>query len=307
MSLVGWLKPKGESGFGYGSTAHQVTAGLSLEGKTVLVTGCNAGLGLETLRVLTARGVRVVGTARTQQKADAACQAHGHGLGWPLECDLAKPESIVSCVYALFQERVMLDAIVCNAGIMALPTLRQAFGVELQLFTNHIGHFMLVTALLRQLTETGRVVMVSSEAHRRAPREGIQFDNLSGARDYTPWGAYGQSKLANLLFAKELSRRLRGTAQTANAIHPGVIRTTRLWRHLSPALNLLSALADPIALKSIPEGAATQTYVAVHPGAAAVNGAYWMDCNVARPSERAEDVPLAKQLWEVTEELVKRL
>ena len=96
---------------------------------------------------------------------------------------------------------------------MALPELKQAFGYELQFFTNHIGHFMLVTGLLDQLTETGRVVMVSSDAHKGAPKVGIEFDNLSGERSYSPWNAYGQSKLANLLFAKELAKRLHGTEE----------------------------------------------------------------------------------------------
>ena len=137
----------------------------------------------------------------------------------PLACELSEPASIRACIDAVKSGAGPLDAIVCNAGVMAPPTLRQAHGYELQFFTNHIGHFILVTGLLDRLAPTGRVVVVASNAHRRAPA-GIEFDNLSGARDYAPLRAYGQSKLANILFTRELARRLPGGGQTANACTP---------------------------------------------------------------------------------------
>ena len=212
MSLLQHIMPNGASGFGYGSTAEEVTAGLSLAGKTILLTGCNSGLGLETLRVLSLRGARVVGTARTVDKARAACADAG-GAAVPLACELSEPASVRACVAAVIQQGIKLDAIICNAGIMALPRLEKGHGFEMQFFTNHIGHFILVTGLLQQLTENGRVVMLSSAAHAMAPRAGIEFDNLSGEKSYSAWGAYGQSKLANILFACELARRFAGTAK----------------------------------------------------------------------------------------------
>ncbi len=302
MSLVQLFKPKGPSGFGYGSTAEQVTEGLSLEGKTVLVTGCNSGLGQEALRVLALRGARVVGTARTLDKARAACGAV-KGKTVPLACELSDPASVRACVAAVKREGLRLDAIIGNAGIMALPKLEQAYGLELQFFTNHIGHFMLVTGLLDQLAADGRVVMLSSSAHAQAPKEGIQFDNLSGEKGYQSWRNYGQSKLANLLFAKELARRFAGTRRTANAVHPGVIKTN-LARHMNPAVSFAFGLVGPLVLKSVPQGAATEVYVAAHPAVATVSGAYFADCNVARPRPDADNAALAAKLWEVSEKIV---
>jgi WW domain-containing oxidoreductase len=185
MSLYALLQSKGPSGFSYGSTAEEVTAGLSLAGKTILVTGCNSGLGLETLRVLALRGAHVIGTARNEDKARQACQSIS-GKTTGLACELAEPASVRACVAAVKRLDLRLDAIICNAGIMALPKLRQAFGYELQFFTNHIGHFILVTGLLETLAEDGRVVMVSSMGHRSAPAQGIEFDNLSGEKGYRP-------------------------------------------------------------------------------------------------------------------------
>ena len=305
MSLYEMIKPKGPNGFGYGSTAEQVTQGLSLQGKTMLVTGCNSGLGQEALRVLALRGARVVGTARTLDKARAACGAV-KGETVPLACELSDPASVRACVEAVKRTGFELDAVVCNAGIMALPRLQQAYGLELQFFTNHLGHFMLVTGLLDRLAAGGRVVMLSSGAHTMAPREGIQFDNLSGEKGYQGWRAYGQSKMANLLFAKELARRFAGTRRTANAVHPGVIRTN-LGRHMNPIAQLVFGTVGPLVLKSVPQGAATEVYVATHPSVAATSGAYFADCNVAKPRPDAEDPALAARLWEVSERIVAGL
>jgi WW domain-containing oxidoreductase len=306
MSLYAMLQRPGPNGFGYASTAEDVTAGLSLEGKTILVTGCTSGIGLETLRVLALRGARVLGAARTAAKAKVACDAAGAGRALPLACELADPASVRACVAAVRELGHRLDAIVANAGVMALPRRQTAYGIELQLFTNHVGHFILVTGLLDALADDGRVVVLSSEAHRHAPREGIRFDDLGAERSYSPWKAYGQSKLANLLFAKELARRLAGSRRTANAVHPGVIHTN-LSRHLPAAMDALFGFFGKLALKTVPQGAATQTYVAVHPGAARESGAYFSSCNVATPRPDANDPALAARLWEVTEGIVARL
>ena len=305
MSILAHLKRPGPSGFGYGSTAEQVTDGLSLVGKTILITGCNSGLGYEAMRVLALRGARVIGTARTLEKAQAAC-ASVHGDTIPLACELAEPASVRACVAAVKAANWQLDAIIANAGIMMLPKLHLAFGLELQFFTNHIGHFILVTGLLDQLTATGRVVMLSSAAHMQAPKGGIAFDNLNGEKGYVSWKQYGQSKMANLLFAKELARRFAGTQRTANAVHPGVIQTN-LGRHMHPVARFFFGLTDKIALKSAAQGAATEVYVAVHPAAATLSGEYFADCNVAKPRRDANDAELAKKLWQVSEDIVAKL
>lgn len=305
MSLYSLFKSNGPSGFGYGSTAEQVTEGLNLTGKTYLVTGCNSGLGQETLRVLALRGALVLGTARTVEKARAACDGV-KGKTHPLACELADPASVRACVAEVKRQGFVLDGIICNAGIMTLPKLEQAYGYELQFFTNHIGHFILVTGLLDQLREDGRVVMLSSSAHMRAPREGIQFDNLSGEKDYHDWTAYGQAKLANLLFARELARRFAGSRRTANAVHPGVI-STNLSRHMAAFKVFIFKTFGPLVLKTVPQGAATQVYVATHPSLANSSGEYFADCNVSTPRADANDAALARKLWEVSEQIVAKV
>jgi WW domain-containing oxidoreductase len=277
-----------------------------LAGKTILVTGCNSGLGLEIARVLALRGATVFGTARTAEKASAALQGITGARGFA--CELADPASVRSAVATIKTAlgAAKLDVVIANAGIMALPKNEQAFGIDLQLFTNHIGHFMLVTGLLDALADDGRVVMLSSSAHTMAPRGGIEFDNLSGARGYQAWKQYGQSKMANLLFAKELARRFAGTKRVAYAVHPGVIQTN-LGRHMGSVANFFFGLASPLVLKSVGQGAATSCYVAVHPDAAAFSGRYFADCNVARERKDGSDLDTAQKLWTVSEEIVARL
>ena len=291
MSILAVIKPNGPSGFGYGSTAEDVLAGVALDGRTYLLTGCNSGLGFETLRVLTLRGAHVVAAARTLEKARAACTAV-KGRTTPVACELAEPASVRA------------------TGIMALPKLNEAYGYELQFFTNHVGHFMLVTGLIEALAADARVTMLSSSAHKFAPKGGIEFDNLSGAKGYSAWRAYGQSKMANLLFAKELARRFRGTARTANALHPGVIFDTNLQRAMTVprvVLDVVAGVSNLLVLKSIPQGAATQCYVATNPALTAVSGQYFADCNIARPRADAEDASLAKRLWDASEQIAMAL
>lgn len=306
MSLYAMLAPRGTDGFGYSSTAEEVTAGLSLAGRHILVTGCNSGLGLETLRVLALRGAHVIAAARTLEKAQAAC-ASVSGHATPVACELTDPASIARCASGVRASGAALDAIICNAGIMAPRQLQQVHGYELQFFANHLGHFMLVTSLLDALAPQGRIVMLSSRAHYRAPRGGIEFDNLSGARSYRPFTAYGQSKMANLLFARELARRLGTGGRVACAVHPGVI-ATQLGRHMAgAAATLFFGVGSLLFLKSIPQGAATQCFAAVHPRAAALSGAYLADCRPARARADAEDPALARRLWEVSEQIIARL
>jgi len=284
--------------FGPKSTAEEVTAGLELSGMTAVVTGCNSGLGYETMRVLALRGAHVIGTARTLEKAERAC-AGVDGRTTPSVLELSDLESVSACADAIRALDVPVDMLVCNAGIMALPDLELVYGLERQFVVNHLGHFLLVTRLLDAVerAKQGRVVMVSSRAHLGAPPEGIDFDNLDGSRSYTPWEAYGRSKLANGLFAAELSRRRAGTRMTANSLHPGVIKTN-LVRHLDREID------DSRFDKTIPQGAATQCYVAAHPIPAPISGEYFDDCNPARASDLMYDKALAGRLWSVSEELI---
>jgi NAD(P)-dependent dehydrogenase (short-subunit alcohol dehydrogenase family) len=305
MSIYGWFRGKGDSGFGYNSTAEAVTADLDLASRTYLLTGCNSGLGYETLRVLTARGATVVGAARTLEKAKHACSSVD-GSTIPIACELSEPQSVRAAVKEVKDSGRALDGVIANAGIMMVANRTVKYGLELQFLTNHIGHFILVTGVLPQLTAEGRVVVLSSFGHNLTYREGIRFDDLDAAKGYNRTQAYGQAKLANLLFSNHLATRL-SVGQTTNAVHPGVINTN-LARHLP---KMLTAVYEPLTNlatnKSIPQGAATQCFAATHPSLADVSGRYFADCNLAKTSAHGSNADMALRLWEETEALVARL
>jgi len=295
------------SPFGADSTAEEVTAGLDLAGMTYAVTGANSGLGYETMRVLALRGAHVIGIARTMDKAAAAC-ASVAGQTTPAFLDLADFESVVNCAGTIRAMGIPLDGLICNAGIMALPERELVYGMEKQFVVNHLGHFILINQLLESVTAApqGRFVLLSSRAHRRAPEEGIKFDDLAFANgEYDSWTAYGHSKLANALCARELARRLSGTPTTANSVHPGVIHTN-LVRHMPWYTKLGIDLFGWAFMKSIEEGAATQTYVATSPGLVGVNGYYFVDCNPdPGDTPQMQDDAMALRLWQVSEELTR--
>jgi NAD(P)-dependent dehydrogenase (short-subunit alcohol dehydrogenase family) len=292
-----------DTAYGFSSTAEEVTAGVDLTGSTWLVTGCNSGLGQETARVLALRGAHVIGAARTEDRAAGALNALGID-GTPLACELSDLASVRAAVASVKALGRPLAGIVANAGIMALPELRQQHGIELQLYTNHVGHFVLVTGLLDQLTDDGRVVVLSSAAHEMA-KEGLELDNLSGERDYHPWRQYGRSKLANIQFARSLARRFgaEGSKRTANALHPGVI-ATNLARHVPDAEGMFERMRPR--MKTVEQGAATQCYVAARPELASVSGRYFSDCAEAETLAAALDDAQGDALWAATEEIVAR-
>jgi NAD(P)-dependent dehydrogenase (short-subunit alcohol dehydrogenase family) len=287
------------------STAEEVTARIDLAGKTAVVTGCNSGIGFETMRVLALRRAEVIGTARSLETARLAC-AKVKGKVRPAACELTDFDSVARCADEIAASAPPIDVLICNAGVMMLPKLEQVRGIEKQFATNHLGHFLLVKRLLERVKAApqGRIVLLSSEGHRYAPKEGIQFDNLSGEKSYGPMRAYGQSKLANILCAVGLAKRLTGTAVTANALHPGIIKTN-LMRHMSTILTGVLKVVMVGWIKTIAQGAATTCLLAADPALESVSGCYFSDCNPATPSPQARDAALAERLWNVSEELVK--
>lgn len=188
---------------------------------------------------------------------------------------------------------------------MALPKLETANGLEKQFATNHIGHFLLLTELLAQVkaAQSARIVIVSSSAHTGAPAGGIELDNLDGSRGYSAWRAYSQSKLANILFANELARRLKDDGVMVNSLHPGVI-ATNLGRHMNPLLGVAFGIFGFWAMKNVGQGAATSCYLAVHPDVQGVTGKYFSDCKESKPLQLSQSEELAAKLWERSEELV---
>ncbi len=289
--------------FGAQSTALEVTEGIDLTGKTALITGCNSGLGFETMRVLSLRGASIIGAARTEDKAAEALAAI-NAQGTAVACELGDLASVAACGKTVRALGTPIDMLILNAGIMALPELEQINGIEKQFFVNHIGHFALTSFLLHQVIAApqGRIVVVSSSGHEFAPEGGIDFTNLSGERDYAPWTAYGVSKLANGLFTLELTKRLAETNATANCIHPGIINTN-LGRHFPWWQQLGASLFGWAFMKSVEEGAATQTYVATAPALAGYSGYYFADCNPLLPDPRMLNEQQAAELWKVYEQI----
>ncbi len=287
------------------STAEDVTNGLDLSGMNILVTGCNSGIGLETMRVLALRGAHVLGTARSEAKAENACRSV-EGRTTPLVVELTDFESIIVAAQKIRSMAMPLHGLVLNAGIMQLPELRQVHGLEMQFVVNHLGHFLLVKELLDNLAMAtrSRVVTLSSRAYSWAPKGGIDFDNLDGSKSYDPRVSYGQSKLANALFARELARRAHDKGILSNAVHPGVITETNLDRFLPNTDEEQTDEDRGYIIKTIPEGASTSCYVATHPSLDKATGYYFADCNWEIPAKTMQNDEQARQLWDVSEQLV---
>jgi NAD(P)-dependent dehydrogenase (short-subunit alcohol dehydrogenase family) len=284
-------------------------------GRTAVVTGANSGLGLVTARELARAGARVVMACRNLEKGDSAVrQVEARVPGGRIELealDLASLHSVRA-----FAERVRsghdgIDLLINNAGVMATPRGRTADGFELQLGTNHLGHFALTGLLIGELEgrDDARVVTLSSGAHRMGR---IAFDNLSGDRRYFRWRAYSQSKLANLLFALELDRRLRAAGSTVKSLaaHPGYA-ATNLQSTGPPLLDtLLMIPANKLIAQSDEMGALPMLYAATEPG---LEGGLFIGPDgfaaqrghprTERPSAAARDEQAARRLWEVSEQL----
>jgi WW domain-containing oxidoreductase len=292
--------------FGARSTADNVLAGVALYGKHFLVTGCSSGIGRETLQALAANGAHVIGLARSLAAAESACREAGPS-STPLACDLSDFSSVAEAGAAIRSLNVPLDAVVANAGIAHLPSLRTRYGVEMQFLVNHLGHFALLNEIAAAIRDaTGRIVIVSSSASiKHAPPEGIMFDNLDGRRFYKPSLFYGQSKLANALFAKELSRRMAGRGIAVNSAHPGAARGTGLHQAAHWTLRA-AATAARWFMKTAARAAATPALLAASPRVAGISGEYWADCQVAEGNPLLNDTTLARRLWDVSSDIVAR-
>lgn len=282
--------------FGRRSTADQVLAGIDLTGKRIVVTGCNSGLGLATMNAFAANGASVIGLARTAHAATEAC-AQASPFCIPVQCDLSDLESVAAAVRTIHAIGGALDAIVANAGVANRASLETRYGVEMHFLANHIGHFALVNGLADLLRDgTGRVVILSGNAGiTLAPLEGIMFDNLDGHQFYEPSTFYGQSKLANALYAKELSRRLSGRGIAVNAVDPGAART-----------RINQGYFARLFAKTAAQAAATPALLAANPQISGITGQYWSDCRISQGSPLLEDTVLARRLWDVSAEITAR-
>ncbi|QCE07072.1 retinol dehydrogenase 13 [Vigna unguiculata] len=212
----------GPSGFGSASTAEQVTQGIDASNLTAIITGGASGIGLETARVLALRKVHVIIGARNMESAKEAKQVILHENESArvdiLKLDLCSINSVRTFVDNFIALSLPLNILINNAGVMFCPFQKTEDGIEMQFATNHLGHFLLTNLLLDKMKQTaketgieGRIINLSSIAHVYTYEEGIRFDNINEEDGYSDKKAYGQSKLANILHAKELSRRLQGS------------------------------------------------------------------------------------------------
>ncbi len=295
------------SSFDDESTAEQVTAGLDLTGKLAVVTGCTSGLGFETMRVLAMRGAYVVGTSRSLERAQAACNKV-IGITTPVQLDLGDFESVVACADSIRSLQTPIDILICNAGYLGGGNDRELInGIEKHFVINHLGHFILVNRLLDRmfLAWQGRIVVVASQtAYTEAPDKGILFNDLGFARDYDDFLAYGHSKLANVLFSLRLAELLRGTRVTSNSLHPGVI-DTGIGRNFNTVMRFGLSVVAAISGKTIEQGAATSCYLATSDIVGSTSGAYFEDCNAVTIQGRnyLYSMPMAEELVRVSAEL----
>jgi NAD(P)-dependent dehydrogenase (short-subunit alcohol dehydrogenase family) len=257
------------------TTTDDVLAGVDLTGRTALVTGASAGLGVETVRALRSVGCEVVGAVRDVDKARGA-------LGDEVDLvplDLADLDSVRRAAGEIGSRLPRIDLLINNAGVMAPPLSRTRQGFELQLGTNHLGHFVLTNALVPALVAGSRIVNLSSRGHLRSPMrwDDPHFRDEAG---YEKWTAYGQSKTANVLFTVELEKRLGGQGVHAYAVHPGVIMT-ELSRHLTEDDTSALMARLPPSFKTVEQGAATTVWAATSAELEGTGGLYLEDCHVA--------------------------
>ncbi|KAJ0736586.1 putative very-long-chain 3-oxoacyl-CoA reductase [Helianthus annuus] len=351
MWILSW---KGATGFSASSTAEEVTRGIEAYGLTAIITGPTSGIGLETARILALRGVHVVMAVRNTTAGHKIKQEIINEIPKAkidvMELNVASLKSVNKFVTEFKASGLPLNILINNAGMMAPPFTLSEDNIELQLATNHIGHFHMTNGLLETMKNTaeksgvqGRIVIVSSVLQKTTYKEGIRFDKINDEKSYNALLAYGQSKLANALHAKELARRLKeeGVNITVNSLHPGVI-ATNLARHTAvmrgTCLTLGTIFDFWVRRTTFPEecgtglflltegvsfsngnngvtkdffdmciqGASTTCYLAIHPGAKGISGEYWADNNISSPSGFVNDPEFVKKFWDFSVELVDR-
>ncbi len=272
-----------------------------MAGKTCLVTGATAGIGLVTARELARLGARVIGVGRSPERCDDARRELGALHGSPpvefLTADLSSQAQVRKLAEDIKAATNRLDVLVNNAGVFLLARETTVDGLELTFALNHLASFLLTNLLLDLIKASApaRIVNVSSTAHQGVE---IDFDDLQGTRKFSGWRAYQQSKLANILFTRELARRLDGTGVTANALHPGFVRT-QIFRARGPLGWLIRRSADLAAI-SPEKGARTSIYLASSALVDGQTGLYFVNRKPARSSPQSQDDAAARRLWDVS-------
>ncbi|XP_062147314.1 short-chain dehydrogenase TIC 32 B, chloroplastic [Alnus glutinosa] len=314
--LIGAVGP---SGYGSKSTAEEVTESCpDLRSVTAIITGATSGIGAETARVLAMRGARLVLPARSIKAAEdtkariVAEFPDSEIVVMPL--DLSSLGSVRNFVSEFESLGLPLNLLINNAGKFAHEHAISEDGIEISFATNHLGHFLLTKLLLNRMIETarntsiqGRIVNVSSGIHGWFSGDTIRYLGLitRNKSHYDPTRAYALSKLANVLHAKELARRLKEMEAnvTVNCVHPGIVRTRLTREREGLATDLAFFFASKL-VKTIPQAAATTCYVATHPRLLNVSGKFFLDCNEASPSKLGSNLAEAARLWSASEIMV---
>ncbi len=280
---------------------------IDMQGKIVMVTGATGGIGKETAKALHKMGAHVVIVGRNPQKIAAVVEElkGQHPSGAEVDgmlADLSSLAEIRKLAEEFKQKYNQLDVLVNNAGAYFTRRTESVDGFEMTFALNHLGYFYLTDLLLDLLKASApaRIVNVSSGAHAMGK---VNFDNLNSKGFFMGWSAYGNSKLMNILFTRELSRRLEGTRVTANALHPGFVATN--FGHSGNGLwTLFTKLSQKGAIPP-EQGAQTSIYLASSPEVAGVSGAYFYKSKNVQPSQAAQDDEVAGKLWEVSKKLVE--
>ncbi|KAI0211469.1 Retinol dehydrogenase 12 [Lamellibrachia satsuma] len=283
-----------------------------LDGKTIIVTGANTGIGKETARDIARRGGHVILACRDLTKAEQTAaqirQNTGNGLVTVRIVDLASLESVRKFCRQILETEQRVDILINSAGVMWCPYQKSADDHEMHFAVNHLGPFLLTNLLLDLLKSSTpcRIINVSSCAHETAE---MNLDDLNLDKGFTPQKAYCQSKLANILFTRELSHRLKGTGVSVFAVHPGLVHT-ELGRHVDSTTfpwwkRMLFKPFIAFCFKTPRQGAQTTIHCAVTEGLEKHSGKYFSDCEVKTPSPMAQDDKKAQKLWDISAQLVQ--
>lgn len=276
----------------------------SMQHKTCLVTGATAGIGFVTARELARAGARVMIVARSPEKgADVvrriAAEAGG-ATAEALTADLSSQAQIRAVAREVKSRTDRLDVLINNAGVILLERQESVDGIEMTFAVNHLSYFLLTNLLLDLLkaSSPARIINVASGAHRGVR---INFNDIGGREHYSGWRAYQQSKLANVLFTRELAKALTGSGVTANALHPGYVNT-QIFREPGLRGQIMRAAANLFAI-SPERGAETTLYLATSPEVQGLSGEYYYRCKPANVSREARNEASARRLWQFSEDL----
>jgi NAD(P)-dependent dehydrogenase (short-subunit alcohol dehydrogenase family) len=273
-----------------------------VRGKRVVLTGGTGGIGLAAAQQLAALGAELTIVGRSESRAVEATAK----IGAPVDvllADLASQAEVRRLAREIVARYPRVDVLINNAGAMFGPRRVSVDGIEMTWAVNHLAPFLLTNLLLERLTGSSpsRVITTASGAHRRAV---IPFDDVSGERSYGPlgWGRYGETKLANILFTRELARRLAGTGVTANCFHPGFVGSG--FNHNNGWLMRAAMLVSRVVARTPEKGAETLVWLADSASVSGVSGKYFMDRREKRPSAAAQDDAAARRLWEMSDQQV---